>query len=351
MSRRKRNKPSTNLTDEYLAGRMDTDHVEGGERFGRRSKFHQQNKTARTSQQRDQSTAGADIDTLPMGRVVQVFSRLSEVVAEDGTKRLCGVRKTMGRSRDTAVVVGDLVRFRDDPQLDSNVQRQGTIERIEPRKTVLTRADSFKAIENHPIVANAEQMMLVASVIKPAVKWGLIDRMLIAAQSGGLVPILCLNKVDLIDDSTRDAMTDADEKLAHYESLGIRCIRTSVETGVGLDEIRATLNGKTTVLAGHSGVGKSSLARAVEPSLDLRVGEISQVHDKGKHTTTSARIYPLGNGLTGEVIDTPGVKLFGLWNVDEASLESFFPDVANETAPPWRVESYQRIVDSMGKRR
>lgn len=350
MNRRKRPKPASNVTSDYLAGRMDADQVEGGERFGLRSKFHQRNKTARTAQQRDQSAAGADIDTLPMGRVIQVFSRLSEVVA-DGVSRLCAVRKTMGRSRDTFVVVGDFVRFRDEPQLDTNGRRQGVIERIEPRKTVLTRADSFKAITNHPIVANAQQMLIVASVIKPAVKWGLIDRMLIAAQSGGLTPIVCLNKVDLIDDSTRQIMADAQEKLDHYTTLGVRSIRTSVEQGLGLEDVRNVLDGKVTVLAGHSGVGKSSLARAVEPSLDLRVGEISQIHDKGKHTTTSARIYPLGNGLTGEVIDTPGVKLFGLWNVDEESIAGYFPDVVAETAPPWRVESYQRIVESIGRRR
>jgi ribosome biogenesis GTPase len=349
MNRRKNSKTSSNITDDYLAGRFDADQVEGGERFGLRSKHQQKNKTARTALQREQTTL-ADFDSLPMGRVIQVFSRFSEVLY-NGEKRLCVVRGTLGKTRDTFVVVGDFVRFRDDAQLDSNVQRQGVIERIEPRKTVLTRSDSFKAIENHPIVANADQMLLVASIIKPAVKWGLVDRMLIAAQSGGLVPILCVNKIDLIDDETREVLIDAEEKLAHYTSLGVKVIKTSVERNIGIDEVRAAIDGKITVLAGHSGVGKSSLARAVEPTLDLRIGEISAVHSKGKHTTTSARTYPLQTGITGEVIDTPGVKLFGLWNVDEESIASFFPDVVNETAPDWRVESYQRIVDSMGKRR
>lgn len=349
MSRHKRNKPSSNITDDYLAGRFDADNIEGGERFGLRSKFHQINKTTRTAQQREQDMVG-DIDSLPVGRVVQVFSRFSEVLA-DGAKRLCVVRRTLGKTRDTFVVVGDFVRFRDEPQLDSNGQRQGVIERIEPRKTVLTRADSFKALQSHPIVANAEQMLIVVSIIQPAVKWGLVDRMLIAAQSGGLVPILCVNKIDLIDDDSRPVMEDADEKLAHYRTLGIHVIKTSVQENVGIDEVRSLINGKITVLAGHSGVGKSSLARAVEPTLDLRVGEISQVHAKGKHTTTSARIYPLTTGLTGEVIDTPGVKLFGLWNVDHESILEFFPDVEDETAPEWRQESFERIVESLGKRR
>lgn len=348
MNRRKRNPSSSDLTSDFLAGKMDSDHLEGEQRFSRRSKFHQQNKTARTTLQRTESNEATQ--ALPLGRVIQVFSRLCEVDYQ-GTRRLCVIRKTLERVSATAVVVGDFVRFRDDPRLDSSVQQQGVIEGIEPRKTILTRADSFKAIENHPIVANAEQMLIVASVVQPSIKWGLIDRMLIAAQSGGLVPILCLNKIDLLDDTTRDAFDDAAEKLAYYASLGIRTLQTSVVNNVGLDEARTVLNGKITVISGHSGVGKSSLARAIEPSLDLRIGEISQVHLKGKHTTTSARIYPLGNGLTGEVIDTPGVKMFGLWNVDSETLDAFFPDIENESAPPWRVESYERIVASLGKRR
>jgi ribosome biogenesis GTPase len=100
-----------------------------------------------------------------------------------------------------------------------------------------------------------------------------------------------------------------------------------------------------TVLAGHSGVGKSSLIRAVQPDLDLRIGAISGYNEKGRHTTTSARRYPLKIG--GAVIDTPGVKLFGLWNVTRENLSDFFPDVAGGTAPQWRVESFQRIESSL----
>ena len=102
-----------------------------------------------------------------------------------------------------------------------------------------------------------------------------------------------------------------------------------------------------TVLAGHSGVGKSSLIRAVQPDLDLRIGEISRITEKGRHTTTSARRYPLRIG--GAVIDTPGVKLFGLWNVTRENLSHYFPDVDAdaETAPRWRRESYQRILASL----
>ena len=339
-----RNSLPKNLTDDFLSGQMDEDRAEGKQRFSQRSKHHEQNKAVRTGHQRQEANA-AVIDALPAGRVVQVFSRYCEVLGDaDGSRRICQVRKTLNKLSDTHVVVGDRVRFLDQPSLDAHNRAEGIIERIEPRQTILTRTDSFKGRLNSPIVSNAEQMFIVASIVQPRVKWGLIDRMIIAARSGSLRPILCLNKIDLADE---EEIADAREKLAHYESLGVKTIETSVTENRGLDEARELINGKVTVLAGHSGVGKSSLVNALEPGVDIRVGEISVVNDKGKHTTTSARIYPLGNGLTGEVIDTPGVKLFGLWNVTEETLDDFFPDVVAETAPKWRSDSYERIKRSL----
>lgn len=365
----RRSKIIKDLTDDFLSDRLDEDRAEGTERFGQRSKHHQSMKTQRTAARRDEAT---DVGSLPLGRVVQVFSRLSEVIGVDGLPRLCGLRKTISQ-RGEDCVVGDRVRYRDDPTLDASGKLTGTIERVEPRDTILTRADSFKARETHPIVANAQQMLIVAAVVMPAVKWGLIDRMIVAARAGRLEPILCLNKVDLLnittlfdenpedeevhphpgDGSPAALLLDAREKLAHYRTLDVRTLETSVTTGSGIDELRELLVGKTTVLAGHSGVGKSSLVRVVEPALgDVRVGEISTIHFKGKHTTTSARIYPLTTDPRGgEVIDTPGVKLFGLWGVTHETIDDYFPDVVAEDAPPWRVDSYERIVASMGHHR
>ena len=212
---------------------------------------------------------------------------------------------------------------------------------------MLTRTNSFHQHINHPIVANAQQMLIVASVWAPFARWGLIDRMLIAAQSGGLLPIICLNKIDLAqtDAEARDALTEADAALEHYESMGIRYVKTSVDGRVGLEALAEVLRDKVTVLAGHSGVGKSSLINAVEPGLDLKVGEVSEVHLKGKHTTTSARRYELKAG--GAVVDTPGVKLFGLWGVTRENVGDFFPDIESATAPQWRVESFGRIAKSL----
>ena len=254
-------------------------------------------------------------------------------------------RKTLTKVSDTAIVVGDRVRLRESGTKDELGRPEAVIEQVLPRETILTRTDSFKKTRQHPIVANADQMLIVASLLQPRVKWGLVDRMLIAAQSGKLKPILCLNKIDLgtlqAGPEGPEALDEANRALTHYDKLGIQCLRTSIETHEGLDALRSSLKDRATVLAGHSGVGKSSLINSIQPQLDIRVGVVSEATEKGRHTTTSARRYPLDFG--GAVIDTPGVKVFGLWGVTSENLEEFFPDVADGSAPKWRVESFNRI--------
>ncbi|HVT89634.1 MAG TPA: ribosome small subunit-dependent GTPase A [Tepidisphaeraceae bacterium] len=341
--RSKKSSREKDLTSRYKSGGLDEDLVDRVQRFSDRAKHHQQNKTMRTAQMRAEiQTDPADLQRLPIGRVIQVYSRFCNVEFE-GKIWLCVVRKTLNKVMAGDIVVGDVVRFRDTGMTDESGKPQGVLEQILPRTTVLTRADSFKQNTSHPIVANAEQMLIVASVHEPDVKWGLLDRMIIAAHGGGLVPILCLNKIDLAE--AGDEQDAAIQTLRYYQSLGITTIESSVIENRGIDAVAATLKDRTTVLAGHSGVGKSSLIRAIQPDLDLRVGEISGYTGKGRHTTTSAREYTLAIG--GRVIDTPGVKLFGLWNVTRENLPEFFPDVQADTAPPWRRESYERIEASL----
>jgi ribosome biogenesis GTPase len=342
MARRQKAR-ETNLTERFLSGELDQDESETAqERFGSRSRDAEAGKILRTTQLRAEEQSDIDVESLPIANVLQVYSLFSEV--DVGGKRfVCVVRKTLNKRSESAMIVGDLVRVRDLAQLDERGNPMGVIEQVMPRTSVLTRADSFKGLEQHPIVANAKQMLIVASLTQPRVKWGLIDRMLIAAQSGKLPVVICLNKIDL--PATDDAIREAEEVTRHYATLGIRTLRTSATSGVGIAELTTLLQGSVTVLAGHSGVGKSTLLNAVDPTLDLRTGIISGYTGKGRHTTTSARHYPLATG--GAVIDTPGVKMFGLWGVTRENLREFFPDIEAGNAPAWRRESYERIASSM----
>jgi ribosome biogenesis GTPase len=334
------------LTSRYLAGGMDEDRIEQQERFGDKSKHFQQRKTERTALLRAAEEVNVpDVEALPIGDVVQVHSLFSEVEV-GGKIFLCVVRRTMTKVADGFVIVGDRVRFRETGMVDDQGRSEAVIEQILPRRTLLTRTDSFKGVDAHPIVANADQMLIVAALAEPWPKWGLIDRMLIAAEAGGLRPILCLNKADLAPTKGgKKELSFALAALDHYRSMGVTTIQTSVTAPLGLEELKGLLQNQTTVLAGHSGVGKSSLIRAIQPALDLRVGAISNYTGKGRHTTTSAKRFLLDGG--GYVIDTPGVKLFGLWSVTRENLPDFFPDVQDGTAPDWRRESFERIVESL----
>jgi ribosome biogenesis GTPase / thiamine phosphate phosphatase len=332
------------LTSRYLDGEMDEDRMVHQERFSDRSKHRQQNQILKTTLMRAaEEESQVDLATLPVGKVIQVYSLFCDVMHE-GTMYLCVVRKTLMKVAGQSVICGDEVRFRPTGVTDESGRPEAVVEEALPRRTLLTRADSFKARESHPIVANAEQMLIVASLAYPKVKWGLIDRMIIAAQSGGLTPIVCLNKLDWREQEPEE-YEFAHAALTHYAVMQIGVIETSVEAKIGLDEVRNLLRDKITVLSGHSGVGKSSLIRAIQPHLDLRIGAISNFNDKGRHTTTSAKTYPLDFG--GAVIDTPGVKLFGLWNVTRENLADYFPDVSSDIAPEWRIDSLKRIESSL----
>jgi ribosome biogenesis GTPase / thiamine phosphate phosphatase len=340
----KRKPRDRDMTDRYLSDDVGDDFAhETRQTFSARSGDKaQQRKIERTALLRAAEEAAAgDVESLPVAQVTQVYSLYCDVERE-GVTYLCVVRKTLQKLLETAIVVGDFVKLRETGISDEQGRPEAVIEQLLPRQTLLTRSDSFKAIEQHPIVANAGQMLIVVSLREPEPRWGLVDRMIVAAQAGGLVPVVCLNKMDLANPVGEPSLAF----LNHYASLNILTLRTSVRHNLELDELRNVLAHRTTVLAGHSGVGKSSLINAVQPQLDLRTGAISGYTGKGRHTTTSAKRFPL-EGSPGYVIDTPGVKLFGLWNVTRENLLSFFPDVATETAPPWRVESYGRILESL----
>lgn len=227
----------------------------------------------------------------------------------------CTVRRVL-RTRSIhdrhPVTVGDKVRFRVDDSGD-DAEKTGTIEHVHTRHGELRRK-SGKRVQT--IVANVDQVVIVGSASEPRPKPNLIDRYIVAALSREITPIICINKVDL----------DPEEHIAplasRYRTIGHRVILASVVTGVGIEELRQVLAGRESVIAGQSGVGKSSLLNAVQPGLSLRIGLVAAQTGKGRHTTTTARLLRLDVG--GFVVDTPGIRSFDLTVVPRNEFEAYF---------------------------
>ena len=247
------------------------------------------------------------------GRVLSVHGLASVVRTDDGRTFQCATRrllKNLSTDQRHVVAAGDVVFIR--PESDST----GLIERIEPRTSVLARTSKGR---QHVLVTNVDRLLIVASAAEPKLKPNLIDRFLVEAERARIDPIVCINKIDLIEPA--DLMPLA----GVYGQMGYEVLLTSASTGQGIDRLRRLLAGKETVVAGQSGVGKSSLLNAIEPELALRVSEVSQENQKGKHTTTVARLIPLAAG--GYVVDTPGIRQFQLWDVIAEEVAGYYRDL------------------------
>lgn len=224
-----------------------------------------------------------------------------------GRLRLKGVRST------NPVVVGDEVACEADEGGDY------VIADILPRRNYVIRRASNLSKESHIIAANVDQALLMASLRSPETPTEFVDRFLVTCEAYKVPVTILLSKLDL-----QDAEAVAEFR-AVYEGTGYRVLEVSVREGRGVEEVRELLAGRTTLVSGNSGVGKSTLIQAIDPSLDIRTGEISESHHKGRHTTTFSTMYPLAGG--GAVIDTPGIKGFGLIDIDEAELWHYFPEM------------------------
>jgi ribosome biogenesis GTPase len=216
------------------------------------------------------------------------------------------------------VAVGDLVAFVD------TGRGSGLITEVLPRKSKLVRRSAVPMPGAHAfeqiIVANVDQVVPVFSAAQPPPKWNLLDRYLISAESLDLPALICITKLDLAAQNGRLQV-----ELNLYRQIGYQILLTSVITGEGIEALREALQGRISVFVGKSGVGKSSLLNVLQPGLGLRVNAVNQTTGKGKHTTTNLEMFPLENG--GSVVDTPGMREFGLWEVDESDLALFFPEM------------------------
>ncbi|KUG07580.1 ribosome small subunit-dependent GTPase A [Solirubrum puertoriconensis] len=233
--------------------------------------------------------------------------------------RLRGRFKHKGLKVSNPLAVGDVVEFETDETGDAGT---GVIDHIEPRRNYIIRRSVHKSEHSHIVAANLDQAMLVVTLASPATSFGFIDRFLVTAEAYSIPATLVFNKVDIYDEELLDYLGQVQKM---YERTGYPTLRSSAHTGEGVAAIDALLDGKTTLLSGHSGVGKSTLINALVPDLDLKTAEISEYSDKGKHTTTFAEMLEVRPGTY--LIDTPGIKELGLVDMKQGELAHYFPEM------------------------
>ncbi|UYA62060.1 small ribosomal subunit biogenesis GTPase RsgA [Pectobacterium colocasium] len=296
------------------------------------------------------------------GIIISRFGMHADVEATDGVVHRCNIRRTI-----SSLVTGDRVVWR--PGHESLAGISGIVEAVHPRHSVLTRPDYYDGIK--PIAANIDQIVIVSAIL-PELSLNIIDRYLVACETLEIEPLIVLNKIDLLDDESRQFV---DKLMDIYRALNYRVLMVSSHTQQGIPELEQALTDRISIFAGQSGVGKSSLLNALL-ALDeerILVNEVSDTSGLGQHTTTASRLYHFPHG--GDVIDSPGVREFGLWHLEpEQVTRGFielrkyigsckFRDCKHENDPGCainaalergeiaveRYDNYHRILESMAQ--
>jgi ribosome biogenesis GTPase / thiamine phosphate phosphatase len=231
--------------------------------------------------------------------------------------RLRGRFRTKGMKATNPVTVGDEVTV----DLGSG-EGTAAITAIGERRNYIIRRSVNLSKVSHIIASNIDLGVMVASITSPRTSTGFIDRFLVTAQMYEIPALIVFNKIDLYQEKHLELLNTF---IASYKKIGYLCLVTSAATQQGIQELKEMIKGKTALFTGHSGVGKSALINCLEPGLRLKTGEISEVHLKGKHTTTFAEMHPLSFG--GYIVDTPGIKEFGLMDIERSELAMFFPEM------------------------
>lgn len=231
--------------------------------------------------------------------------------------RVKGKMRLKGLKSTNPIAVGDRVDYELEPG-----QETGVISAVDERKNYIIRKATNLSKQTHIIAANIDRAFLVATLALPRTSTGFIDRFLVTAEAYQIPVTIIFNKKDIYEIEMKEELKNL---LSTYENIGYECLVVSAFDQEDLEKIKILMKNKTTLFSGHSGVGKSTLINKLEPTLDLKTGDISSVHFKGKHTTTFAEMFPITGG--GFIIDTPGIKEFGLVEIEKVELAKYFPEM------------------------
>jgi ribosome biogenesis GTPase len=241
------------------------------------------------------------------------------IKTEDDVIYKCRIRgkfRMKGIKSTNPVSVGDIVDFELEPKKDT-----GVIVEIHERKNYIVRKSVNLSKQTHIIAANIDQAFLMVTIDNPPTSTSFIDRFLVAAEAYHIPVVILFNKVDSFSEETEEIKEELKEV---YSDVGYHCIDISAKEGVNVNEVKALMKDKVSLFSGHSGVGKSTLVNTIEPSLNLKTLEISEQHKQGQHTTTFAEMHPLSFG--GYIIDTPGIKGFGMVDFEKEEVAGYFPE-------------------------
>ena len=304
------------FTREFQSGDQSIENLRRGERISGKGDLTR--KRTVSGARVDQDAGGFQVElqvnpeTCETGRVISVHG-LNSIVQTDQKTYTCalkGILKSLSTDLRHVVVAGDHVTLQ---PID---EESGVIVRVEPRSHQLSRTSRQR---QQIIVANIDVVLIVASAAEPVLKPNLVDRFLVSAEKARIRPVIVINKVDLVDQA------DLQPVVGVWSQLGYQVLLVSAKTGQGIEALKSTICQQDSVVTGQSGVGKSSILNAIQPGLELRVSDVSQENQKGRHTTTAARLIPLELG--GHLIDTPGIRQFQLWDVIPEEVGGYFRDI------------------------
>ena len=232
--------------------------------------------------------------------------------------RIKGKFRMKGIKSTNPISVGDVVDFELDTTTDEEI---GQIHNIHERKNYIVRKSVNLSKQTHIIASNIDVVFLLVTINNPPTTTSFIDRFLVTAEAYGIEAVIVFNKIDTYDDATLDEQL----YLQHvYSEIGYKCLRVSAKDGKGLEALKEMMTGKVSMFSGHSGVGKSTLVNALEPNLDLKTKTISEQSKQGQHTTTFAEMYDLT--FDARIIDTPGIKGFGIVDMEKEEIGGYFPE-------------------------